>query len=102
MLSMTCLNEKNKTCWCSAHFKRSWNSQIQLKKSFKSVVLKDLPVLIDGAQGAPHLPVDVTALDVDFYVFSGHKLYGPTGIGVLYGKEIITRVKCHLIKVVEI
>ena len=44
-------------------------------------------VLIDGAQGAPHLPVDVQALDCDFYCFSGHKIYGPTGVGVLYGKE---------------
>lgn len=46
-----------------------------------------VPVLIDGAQGAPHIPVDVQALDCDFYAFSGHKVYGPTGIGVLYGKE---------------
>ena len=45
-----------------------------------------VPVLVDGAQGAPHLPVDVSALDCDFYAFSGHKVYGPTGIGVLYGK----------------
>ena len=45
-----------------------------------------IPVLIDGAQAIPHLPVDVQALDCDFYAFSGHKLYGPTGIGVLYGK----------------
>ena len=44
------------------------------------------PVLVDGAQAAPHLKVDVRALDCDFYTFSGHKLYGPTGIGVLYGK----------------
>jgi cysteine desulfurase/selenocysteine lyase len=43
-------------------------------------------VLVDGAQAVPHLPVDVCALDCDFYTFSGHKLYGPTGIGVLYGK----------------
>ncbi|MDR0995506.1 MAG: cysteine desulfurase, partial [Tannerella sp.] len=46
-----------------------------------------VPVLLDGAQAIPHLPVDVGALDVDFYVFSSHKIYGPTGIGVLYGKE---------------
>jgi cysteine desulfurase/selenocysteine lyase len=45
-----------------------------------------IPVLVDGAQGAPHQPVDVQALDCDFYVFSGHKVYGPTGIGVLYAK----------------
>ncbi len=44
-------------------------------------------VLIDGAQGVPHMTVDVQALDCDFYAFSGHKVYGPTGIGVLYGKE---------------
>lgn len=47
----------------------------------------NIPVLVDGAQSVPHMPVDVQALDADFYVFSGHKVYGPTGIGVLYGKE---------------
>ena len=49
--------------------------------------LHEIPVLVDGAQAVPHLPVDVQALDCDFYCFSGHKLFGPTGIGVLYGKE---------------
>ncbi len=44
-------------------------------------------VVVDGAQGAPHLEVDVQALDCDFYAFSGHKLYGPTGVGILYGKR---------------
>jgi cysteine desulfurase/selenocysteine lyase len=48
---------------------------------------RGIPVLIDGAQAVPHLPVDVQSLDCDFYVFSGHKMFGPTGIGVLYGKE---------------
>jgi cysteine desulfurase / selenocysteine lyase len=47
---------------------------------------RGIPVLIDGCQAVPHQAVDVQALDCDFYVFSGHKLYGPTGIGVLYGK----------------
>ena len=47
---------------------------------------KNVPVLIDGSQGAVHLKVDVQALNADFYVFTGHKLYGPTGIGVLYGR----------------
>lgn len=46
-----------------------------------------VPVLVDGAQSIPHIPVDVQELDADFYVFSGHKVYGPTGMGVLYGKE---------------
>ena len=46
-------------------------------------------VLVDGAQAIPHGPVDVTALECDFYTFSGHKVYGPTGIGVLYGKEFL-------------
>ena len=48
-----------------------------------------VPVLLDGAQAVPHLPVDVQALDCDFYAFSGHKLFGPTGIGVLYGKAAL-------------
>ena len=48
---------------------------------------QDIPVLIDGAQAVPHLKVDVQALDADFYAFSSHKMFGPTGIGILYGKE---------------
>jgi cysteine desulfurase/selenocysteine lyase len=49
----------------------------------------NIPVLVDGAQAVPHLKVDVQALGCDFYVFSGHKVYGPTGIGVLYGKSAL-------------
>ena len=48
---------------------------------------KDIPVLVDGAQSVAHYPIDIQALDADFFTFSGHKLFGPTGIGVLYGKE---------------
>ena len=48
---------------------------------------RGIPVLVDGAQAVAHMPVDVQALDCDFYAFSGHKLFGPTGIGVLYGRE---------------
>lgn len=47
----------------------------------------DIPVLVDGAQAVPHLPVDVQELDCDFFAFSGHKMFGPTGIGILYAKE---------------
>ena len=54
---------------------------------------RGIPVLLDGAQAVPHMPVDVQALDCDFYAFSGHKLFGPTGIGVLYGRaEILERM----------
>ena len=48
---------------------------------------RDIPVLLDGAQGVPHLPVDMQDLDCDFYAFSAHKMFGPTGTGVLYGRE---------------
>jgi cysteine desulfurase / selenocysteine lyase len=55
---------------------------------------RGVPVLVDGAQGAPHMAVDVQDLDCDFYAFSGHKLCGPTGIGVLYGKaELLERMQ---------
>jgi len=50
---------------------------------------KGVPVLVDGAQGAPHLPIDVQALDCDFYTVSGHKMFGPTGIGLLYGRAAL-------------
>jgi cysteine desulfurase/selenocysteine lyase len=52
---------------------------------------KGVPVLADGCQGAVHLPINVRDLDVDFYVFTGHKLYGPTGIGALYGKRALLK-----------
>ena len=48
---------------------------------------RGIPVLVDGAQSTPHIPIDVQQLDCDFFAFSGHKMYGPTGVGVLYGKE---------------
>jgi cysteine desulfurase/selenocysteine lyase len=50
---------------------------------------RGIPVLVDGAQAVPHMPVDVQAIDCDFYAFSAHKMFGPTGIGVLYGKEAL-------------
>ncbi len=50
---------------------------------------QDIPVLIDGAQSTAHYPIDVTTLDADFFTFSGHKIFGPTGIGILYGKQAI-------------
>lgn len=60
-----------------------------VEKMIAAAHAKAIPVLLDGAQAIPHMPVDVQALDCDFYVFSGHKLYGPSGIGVLYGKQAL-------------
>lgn len=60
-----------------------------LKEMIETAHRHGAHVLVDGAQSVPHMPVNVKALDTDFYVFSGHKMYGPTGIGVLYGKKDI-------------
>jgi len=59
---------------------------VPVKDVIRLAHARGIPVLVDGAQGAVHLDVDVQDLDADFYVMTGHKLYGPTGIGVLYGK----------------
>ena len=61
-------------------------TQVPVKDVIALAHARGIPVLVDGAQGAVHLDVDVRDLDCDFYAFTGHKLYGPTGIGVLYGK----------------
>ena len=58
-----------------------------VKEMIKIAHEHDVPVIVDGAQSTPHFAVDVQDLDCDFFAFSGHKIYGPTGIGVLYGKE---------------
>ncbi len=60
-----------------------------VKKIISAAHAKGIPVLLDGAQAIPHMTVDVQNLDCDFYVFSGHKLYGPTGVGALYGKQAL-------------
>jgi cysteine desulfurase/selenocysteine lyase len=58
-----------------------------VEEIIKTAHKHNVPVLVDGAQSIQHIPVDVIKMDCDFYVFSGHKIYGPTGIGILYGKE---------------
>jgi cysteine desulfurase/selenocysteine lyase len=60
---------------------------VPVKEVVKIAHARGIKVLVDGAQGAVHLPVDVRDIDCDFYAFTGHKLYGPTGIGVLYAKH---------------
>jgi cysteine desulfurase/selenocysteine lyase len=72
-----------------AHMSNALGTVLPAGDIVKLAHARGIPVLLDGCQAVTHLPVDVQALDVDFYVFSSHKLYGPTGIGILYGKEDI-------------
>jgi cysteine desulfurase / selenocysteine lyase len=76
-----------------AHVSNALGTIVPVKAMIDAAHRRSIPVLVDGAQAAPHLPVDVRDLDCDFYTFSGHKTYGPTGIGVLYGKaELLDRM----------
>lgn len=70
-----------------AHVSNALGTIIPLRQVTELAHQRNVPVIVDGAQAAPHLQIDVQALDADFYVLSSHKMYGPTGIGVLYGKH---------------
>ncbi len=70
-----------------AHVSNALGTIVPLRRLVELAHSRNVPVLVDGAQAAPHLQIDVQALGCDFYVFSGHKMYGPMGIGVLYGKR---------------
>jgi cysteine desulfurase/selenocysteine lyase len=72
-----------------AHMSNALGTINPVKALIETAHSHGIPVLLDGAQAVPHLRVDVQELDCDFYVFSGHKLYGPSGVGVLYGKEAL-------------
>jgi cysteine desulfurase/selenocysteine lyase len=69
-----------------AHVSNALGTVNPVKRIVELAHAKKVPVLLDGAQAVPHLPVDVRAIGCDFYAFSGHKAYGPTGIGALYGR----------------
>jgi cysteine desulfurase / selenocysteine lyase len=69
------------------HVSNSLGTINPVKEMIELAHKQDIPVLIDGAQAVSHFKVDVQELDCDFYCFSGHKIYGPMGVGVLYGKE---------------
>jgi cysteine desulfurase / selenocysteine lyase len=69
-----------------AHVSNSLGTIVPVEQIIALAHARGVPVLVDGAQSTPHLPVNVTALDADFYIFSGHKIFAPTGIGALYGK----------------
>jgi len=71
------------------HVSNALGTVTPLREMVRIAHERGVPVLVDGAQAVPHFAVDVQALDVDFYAFSGHKVYGPTGIGVLYGKAAL-------------
>ena len=72
-----------------AHVSNALGTINPIRKLIELAHRRNIPVLIDGAQAAPHMKIDVRELGCDFYVFSGHKLFGPTGIGVLYGKTAL-------------
>lgn len=82
------LNEKTKLV-SVAHISNVLGTVFPIKEIAKLAHAAGAKVLIDGCQGATHVPVDMQDIDCDFYAFSGHKLYGPTGIGVLYGKRAV-------------
>jgi cysteine desulfurase/selenocysteine lyase len=72
-----------------SHMSNALGTINPVEKIIAAAHARNVPVLLDGAQAIPHMKVDVRALDCDFYVFSGHKLYGPSGIGALYGKQAL-------------
>ncbi len=72
-----------------AHVSNALGTINPVSRMIEAAHRKQIPVLVDGAQAVPHIRVDVTGLDCDFYTFSGHKMYGPTGVGVLYGKAAL-------------
>jgi cysteine desulfurase/selenocysteine lyase len=82
------LNERTRLV-ALAHVSNALGTVNPLAKMIEMAHRWNAPVVVDGAQAVPHMQVDVRALDADFYAFSGHKLFGPTGIGVLYGKEAL-------------
>ena len=72
-----------------AHVSNALGTVVPVERFIREARGRGIPVLLDGAQAVPHMAVDVQALDCDFYCFSGHKMCGPTGIGVLYGREAL-------------
>lgn len=78
----------------TTHMSNVLGTVVDVKAVCAMAHARGIPVLVDGSQAAVHLPVDVQDLDCDFYVFTGHKVYGPTGIGILYGKrEMLERTR---------
>jgi cysteine desulfurase/selenocysteine lyase len=81
-----CLTDRTKLV-AITHMSNVLGTVVPVKEVCRIAHERGIPVLIDGSQGAVHMPVDVQDIDCDWYVFTGHKVYGPSGIGVLYGKR---------------
>jgi cysteine desulfurase/selenocysteine lyase len=82
------MSDRTKLFAC-AHVSNALGTVLPVRRLMAAAKARGIPTLLDGAQAVPHLPVDVQDLDCDFYAFSGHKLFGPTGIGILYGREAL-------------
>lgn len=82
------LNERTKIL-AIGHVSNALGTINPIKEMIGQAKAKSIPVLVDGAQAVPHIAVDVQDMDCDFYVFSGHKMFAPTGIGALYGKQVL-------------
>jgi cysteine desulfurase/selenocysteine lyase len=82
------MNERTRVFAC-AHVSNALGTVLPVQALVAAAKSRGIVTLIDGAQAVPHMPVNVQALDCDFYAFSGHKLFGPTGIGILYGRESV-------------
>jgi cysteine desulfurase/selenocysteine lyase len=84
--AVSLMNPRTKMFAC-AHVSNALGTVLPVRRLIGAAKTRGIATLIDGAQAVSHMPVDVQALGCDFYAFSGHKMYGPTGVGVLYGRE---------------
>src|SRR3984893_5601061 len=80
------MSERTRLFAC-AHVSNALGTVLPVRRLIAAAKARGIATLIDGAQAVPHMPVDVQELDCDFYAFSGHKMFGPTGVGILYGRE---------------
>jgi cysteine desulfurase / selenocysteine lyase len=87
--ALTALLDERVKMVAVAHVSNALGTVLPVARIVAEAHRRDIPVLVDGAQAVPHLQVDVRALGCDFYAFSGHKMFGPTGTGVLYGKKAL-------------
>jgi cysteine desulfurase/selenocysteine lyase len=85
--AVTALMSPRTRLFACAHVSNALGTVLPIRRLIAAAKMRGIATLIDGAQAVPHMPVDVQELGCDFYAFSGHKMFGPTGVGVLYGRE---------------